>query len=535
MATRDSVIGYLRGASHEDNLKLGDIFHSKPILVGSPSVFHAEEGYSTAVPSTAQSFLQAKTHRRRVVYSGANDGMLHAFLAGEWNPSTGTYSTNDTGEELFGYIPNTLLPLIESHVPGEATSHCYHVDSSPRVADVWIDSNSDGVKQSSEWRTILIAGLRKGGEGYFALDVTDPPTSPDYTNYPKVLWEFSDGSVLGETWSEPHIGKVKIQENATSPPKDRYVAIVGGGRSDAGTIGNSVLVFDVATGSILKRFAGLDGEVAASPTAVLDSMGYIRFVYVADLAGNLYKLDFRTTGNNYGSSPLSEWVAYKIFRPTPGGQPAYNRVEAVNATADGSLRYLYFGTGDRENPITNANAGKFYCIKDTDSFTGLIDESTAGNLADLTSSIILESGGAMGTYGWKIRLSAVPLRSEDPYTHVGEKVLSDPVVFFDKVYFTTYTPNSVDPCSGGGIGRVYGLRILTAGAGMKPLPALGEIGPWVPSHVYTTRGMPSSPSLSINPGGQSSLFVGFSDGTYQEILVDSPTRSKFIRSWKEEF
>ena len=533
-ATRDTVVNYIRGTNHDSNMKLGAIFHSKPVLVGAPSAFHVDEGYSTAVPSTGTSFLNANKYRRHMVYAGANDGMLHGFQVGDYNSSTGLYTLNDTGNEIFGYIPNSLLTILKDAVPGEVTSHCYHVDSAPRVADVWIDGNVDGVKQSSEWRTVLVSGLRKGGSAYFALDVTDPGSSAT-GSYPGVIWEFSDESVLGETWSEPYIGKVKIQETSTSAVKDRYVAIAGGGKSDSGTIGNSLLVFDVSNGAILKQFSGLDAEIVASPAAVLDSMGYIRFIYVTDITGNLWKFDFRAAGANYGATPLAEWTAHKIFQPIPGGQPAYNRAEAADVGTSGTSRYIYFGTGDRENPISNGNSGKIYCIKDTDSFTGLIDEAVSGHIANLTASISGVSGGTMGTYGWKVVPGNIASTSNDSSTHAGEKVLSDPIVFFDRVYFTTYTPNSTAPCSGGGTARIYGLFYLTAGAGMEPIAALGETGAKVPTHVYTDKGMPSSPSLSINPGGQSSVFIGFSDGTYQEIAIESPARSKFIRSWQEQF
>ncbi|NNG47967.1 MAG: hypothetical protein HKM86_12760, partial [Deltaproteobacteria bacterium] len=318
---------------------------------------------------------------------------------------------------------------------------------------------------------------------------------------------------------------------------DLYVGVVGGGKSDSGTVGNSLVVMDIETGTILKQFPGLTGEIVASPTAVLDAKNYIRFVYVPDILGNLWKFDLRSVGSNYGATPFSEWTAHKIFQPTPGGQPAFNRAEAAHVGIGGSTRYVYFGTGDRENPISNGSSGKFYAIKDTDSYTGspIIDESVSGHLADLTSTIASPGGGAMGTYGWKVDLGAIPSTANDNATHVAEKVLSDPLIFFDRVYFTTYTPNSTDPCSGGGIARVYGLYYLTAGAGMDPLSSLGETGTHVPSHVYTDKGMPSSPSLSINPGGQSSVFVGFSDGTYEEITIESPPRFKTIRSWKEQY
>lgn len=543
-ATRDALVNYIRGTNHDNNLKLGDIFHSKPVLVSSPSVFHIEEGYShlatgdPGITPGGNTFMKAKEHRRRILYAGANDGMLHAFLAGDWNSSTHLYSTNDTGEELFGFVPNALWTNLFPYLPGDATFHCYHMDSSPRVADVWWDTGSkDGIKQASEWRTVLVAGFRKGGEGYFALDVTNPDSgvTTGANAYPRVLWEIRDSTVLGETWSEPFIGKVRIRDSSTDPDRDLYVAVVGGGKSDSGTIGNSLLIIDIETGTVLKRFAGLTAEIVASPSAVLDNENNIRFVYVPDILGNLWKFDLRSAGSNYGSTPFSEWTAHRIFEPTPGGQPAFNRAEAASVGSGGSMRYVYFGTGDRENPVSNAVAGKFYCIKDTDTFTGLIRESTSGHIADLTSSITRSGGGAMGTYGWKVDLGSIASTTNDSATHAGEKVLSDPLIFFDRAYFTTYTPNSVDSCSGGGIARVYGLMYLTAGAGMQPLSSLGESGTGVPSHVYTDKGMPSSPSLSINPGGQSSVFIGFSDGTYQEIAIDSPSKSKTIRSWREMF
>ena len=49
------------------------------------------------------------------------------------------------------------------------------VDGSPTVADVWLDENGDNAVLSAEWKTVLISGMRKGGRGLFALDVTNPP------------------------------------------------------------------------------------------------------------------------------------------------------------------------------------------------------------------------------------------------------------------------------------------------------------------------------------------------------------------------
>ncbi len=77
--------------------------------------------------------------------------------------------------------------------------------------------------------------------------------------------------------------------------------------------------------------------------------------------------------------------------------------------------YLFFGTGDRENPVTNTGTGKFYAIKDTDSSTTLLTES---NLANLTSSINSTTGGTVTStqFGWFIRFDSVASTANDTYT-----------------------------------------------------------------------------------------------------------------------
>jgi len=104
--------------------------------------------------------------------------------------------------------------------------HRYTVDGAISAADVFIDPVDDGGGfpnvDDRQWRTVLIGGLRDGGLGYYALDLTTPdpvdknadglfipdssPGSPDAavplcinggsgcgpTKYPSVLWEFTD-------------------------------------------------------------------------------------------------------------------------------------------------------------------------------------------------------------------------------------------------------------------------------------------------------------------------------------------------------
>ncbi|MFA6147174.1 MAG: PilC/PilY family type IV pilus protein [bacterium] len=538
---KDNVVNYVRGTSR--TLKLGDIFHSKPVLVGEPSPFYSDEGYSTGVPTGTTSFLAANKHRDRVVYAGANDGTLHGFTAGTWSADTG-YS-HGTGEELFAYVPKVLLRSIKNFLPTTTSSHRYWVDSSPRVADVWIDSLSspDNIKQTSEWKTVMVTGLRKGGAGYFALDITAPSgvsSTPD-ANYPKVMWEYDNASILGDTWSEPYIAKVRIRNQGSGSAtetavRDRWVAIFGGGSSDSGDIGRTLLVLDIATGTPLKVFTGLDNEVAASPTAVLDAGGYIRYIYVTDIGGNLYRFDLRLTGTKDTSMP--EWSYYKVFAPNAGGQPAYHRAEVATLTE--SQRWIYFGTGNQDFPVSDGGSGKFFGIRNSDIDNTTITEDLLTALT--TENINATTGTSVGEFGWMLNLGAIESTAGvDTASHVGEKVLSDPVVFSGNVYFTTYAPISTNPCAGGGYSRLYGLNYQTGGAAMAPDTGQTAVAgsTTVSRHVYgRDLGVASSPTLSINPAGQSSLFVGFSGiagttGSVKEILVESPAKYKSIKSWKE--
>ena len=184
--------------------KLGDIVHSAPVFVGEPPFANRFGGaYPTTAGKTYFEFRTANTNRDELVFVGANDGMLHAFIADPLSLSK--------GQEKFAYIPNILLSEI-----GEFTnpnySHRFYVDLSPSVNDVFIDPNPTTVNPF-EWRTVLINGLGAGGKGYFALDITDPSN----IDTDSVLWEFtdSDDADLGFTYSQPVIGMSNVDDGVS--------------------------------------------------------------------------------------------------------------------------------------------------------------------------------------------------------------------------------------------------------------------------------------------------------------------------------
>ncbi len=169
------------------------------------------------------SFRIHHQNREKVIYVGANDGMLHAFSV-------------DTGEELWAYIPSNLLSELKYLAeptygkPG-GCRHRFMVDLSPRAWNVKF-------KSDNKWHTVLVGGEKEGGDVYFAIDITDPKN-------PKVLWEYSlfrnlilhDNSgyeapftkqrylelygnnnslkTIGASWTEPSMAYLKLGSDVT--------------------------------------------------------------------------------------------------------------------------------------------------------------------------------------------------------------------------------------------------------------------------------------------------------------------------------
>jgi type IV pilus assembly protein PilY1 len=110
--------------------------------------------------------------------------MLHAF-------------DDSTGQELWGFIPPDLLTKL----------HALHED----VMEIFVDGSARAYLTrdafGSVTKAILLFGERRGGNRYYALDVTDP-------EIPKYLWEINPDAVgspyaeMGQTWSTPYIGRI---------------------------------------------------------------------------------------------------------------------------------------------------------------------------------------------------------------------------------------------------------------------------------------------------------------------------------------
>lgn len=531
---------------------LGDIFHSNPLVVGSPSNtrYFADnlgtEGKTCAAGDKGyRCFFEKHEKRRKLLVMGSNDGMVHAIDAGQWDNATGKKKFNNgTGREVFAYIPRSVMPTVRDLV--ENTGHReWSVDGTLAVADFFLDPVHTGTPAAAdrEWRTVMLGGLREGGNGYFALDITQPDklvTAGDGTKYvpepvndivpsciqldsnkilsnpsacggpvpfPAVLWEFRDAALdssgnvvydsdgkpvlldeeggvdtdgngskdswladLGETWSIPNLGRIKLCEGSdcsTGSPdiKDKFVMVFGGGM-DPDKVerrGNYIYMVDIETGKVIYK-RRLDGSAPSEPAAVdTDQDGYLDRIYIATTKGYLYRIDLKNgsdskvpkleqvqvTGVNNvtytanrikdvdgAGSPL--WVPTKIF--STGGRPIYYRPSVIFVARLG--RYaLSFGTGDREDLWSKSGLeGRFYVFVDeSDKIAPASLPVTETSLkeilvtsADVTNADYL-LGRPEGQRGWFLRLNA------------DERVITDSFALSGVSFFSSYQP---DTCVG---------------------------------------------------------------------------------------
>jgi Tfp pilus tip-associated adhesin PilY1 len=420
----EGLINFIRGEGRD--WKLGDINHSNPAVVGPPNndASVMGSGYST--------FAEDWSDREKVLFVGANDGMIHCFRVLD-------------GVELWGYIPYNLLPKLRNMRPvDEATDERYflrdvYVDGSPVVEDVYING---------EWKTVLICGQGRGkgsaiGEGatgnyYFALDITD-------IEDPQPLWEFTDEQ-MGETWSVPVIGRI------TKEGQDTWAAFMGSGYDNVegqGTQGNRFYAVDIASG---EKFYSFDAEpeidtqgvwsnsknvvrtMPGSPGIIdTNNDGYADAVYIGDLDGRMWKVDVSV--EFLDSDP---WAAEELYED-PHNYPIITKPAVwIQPGTPGAVPRIYFGTGGDDKAPNDA----------VYSFIALIDGE------DPEVEWYLGDPDILG-------LSVDDDRGD---LSAGEKVWADPKIANKVVYFSTLTGNieTVDPCESlAGIGRLYARYVDT--------------------------------------------------------------------------
>jgi len=408
-----------------------------------------------------------------------------------------------------------------------------YVDNSPVVRDAFINGR---------WRTVLVGSLRRGGQGIFALDVTNPIIDEGDAG-DVVLWEFSDdvsgAERMGFSYGRPNISRLA---------NGRWVVVVPGGYnseqntasepqaapSDPGmpSGGSTLFVLDLATGAELRRFefAPNVSRGLTTPTMGDYESDFIdEFAVAGDLQGNLWRFDFSST------NPAS-WSVVRIFQPqTNFAQPITSAPRLFPDTGTGGLIAVfstgkYLEPGDRS--IVGAATQSLYGVREYGATSAFYPVTRAQlqaqtltkttNLPPVTSTFSVTNYSVASTQrGWRIDL-----------VDAGERGVTSAGALFSQgiAIFSTIIPNGDDPCLPGLRGNVYVLSAANGGApafdrngdGVVTATDLaGSVGESVPQSLAE-----GSPALLVNPGGGLGTLVDFPN-----IRVATPTWRR--GSWRE--
>jgi len=511
-------LAWLRGDNSDDSLRsrasrLGDIIHSSPVYVGAPAGYwpddYSEFGYEGTGPDYTDSNLYSDfrnkyksggaNERHPMIYVGANDGMLHGF--------DGRNDATNGGREVMAYVPSEVYSTQREaglhYLTDPSYKHTYYVDAAPVVQDVFIQKDSTKVAGNDDslrdWVTMLVGGLRGGGKGLFALDVTDPDnfSGTDASAESTLLWEFNSATApeaadrLGYRISTPSIVKMNNDKWAVvfgngyqSTDGEALVFIVFIEQGLDGTWTNvtdyRVLETDGTTGN------GMSGIVAAD----LNGDYVADRIYGGDLLGNMWAFDVssdqahkwdvayrKTSGNPKVALPLFT-AEDSAGNPQPiTGAPslAINTEDESNASPN---VLVTFGTGKylENGDIVDGSEQSYYTIWDigTDELKrdGLVERTLSQTGDALSLSGDLDDDGNIqnpwgsSTYGWFFDFTPNSQAN-------GERLTQKPRLVSDKdigpvAIFSTMIPDPSE-CSGGGSSVLYALPLLTGLNPTKPI------------------------------------------------------------------
>jgi type IV pilus assembly protein PilY1 len=534
-ATTDETnyLNYLRGdqSNEMSSTSMGSIqaFRNRKLLLGD-----IVDAGLTPVSTPQQTFSEANnpgypafkllwtttTPRPTIVYAGGNDGMMHAF-------------NGATGLEQFAYVPSAVFygPNGTPQVDGLAQLgnpnyvHHNYVDSTPAAFD--IDMTRTGLAPftgASDWHTVLLGGLGKGGRSYYALDITDPSSMNAEGNVAnKVLWEFTD-STMGYSYGTPVVVKTV---------KYGWVAILTSGYDNAD--GNGYLyIVNPKTGALLEKI-----QTPSQSIGLAQASAFVKdfsdetadSVYVGDLQGQVWRFDLTGTPSSYPQP-----VLLAIATDAGGARQPITTAPLIEIHPVTRQRYVLFGTGKllAVTDVSNAQMQSFYAILDgtASGFNPVSTPILRANLTPVTNTQLGGTAGApptpptpnlllAGTKGWYTDLGI-------DASGVSWRVILNPQAFNGIVTFATSLTTATDPCSPQGSSRVYAIDYATVDSVLEPNVSGDPIPPFAQFTVAAIN------LRFAGANGSPEIVVGFTSGVPAKVPANlTSLLATRILNWRE--
>ena len=401
--------------------QVGGVVHSKPALV-SYSAEVDESGNVTA------------DNRNDYLLFGSMDGALHMVDA-------------DTGEEKWALVLQEMFRTQpQSLIKGSKGDLTFGVDAPWLISAKYRfskttsgtgentvttrsvslaganDSEGNDITNTSNFLPMsAYGGFRMGGDGLYALDLSDEDTpkvlfsiTPDTTNTTPVLHRNNGGSLAtGNTTDYSNVGQIwntvttaRINDNANdAKPKD--VIIFGGGYDmryedpqfvpdTTKTKGSSIYISDAETGEMLWSWDNDETHSIVAGVTALDrnNDGLFDHLYFADLGGNMFRADFI----NEKEQSFDEVRVVRVLNASADADIAqrfYSRpvVSFYRDVRSNIFALVNIASGDRSSPLAKYRDVTSNNKDDANRLYGIIDSDIAR--ADLmedsaTSSLIIE-------------------------------------------------------------------------------------------------------------------------------------------------
>ncbi|MBE0378288.1 pilus assembly protein [Pseudoalteromonas prydzensis] len=408
---------------------------------------------------------------------GTNAGFLHMFK-----------DAGNTVSESWAFIPSSVYKIIDPIRKNQADTKKYGIDGP--ITIYFDDANRDGIVNGND-RVWAFFGMRRGGNNYYGLDITNP-------NAPSLKWTIQGGSgdfkELAQTWSAPTVSYIKGREDP--------VLIFGAGfdtNKDNVSLSNDskgrgLYIVNASDGKLVWELTpdtGFKGKHSIAATvSILDSDydGYIDRLYATDTAGSVWRIDMPSASPTDSESPWTHFELAKL-----GGTAAsqdrrffYKPVVArtmfskVTSTTDNNKTSItrqdtpfdavLIGSGNRPKPTSTVVQDQLYMIRDintvTKSFVGA-DIPVAITPSDLMNVNNDPFANALDDIAEFTKAEVTLSKASGWYYDLpgsGEKSLAAATVVGGVAYYTSFTPASEDAtinqCSlSGGSGGLYAFHL----------------------------------------------------------------------------
>jgi type IV pilus assembly protein PilY1 len=409
--------------------RLGPVHSSSPAIAGPPPrpTWIDGSGAPAALVAAHNTFRTANAQRLTRAVVGSQDGMIHAFDAGQFRwgsdpactvqlqrgcfAGTTDAARYGSGDEIWTYVPPSQLANLPNNHPAVRAAAqtiggtAAEVNGSISVEDVWMPS-------TSSFKTTAFATLGRNQPYVTAIDVT--------TDTPGPLWaaDFSDANFHGSELS-PSVGLATLGGSVRSTvvftsglgtaAADEYLYLLDG---PTGAVQAKAKLNTTTSPAQGTGFAGYPNLVDA------DNNGLVDRVYTVDTTGRVFKYDLQS-----GTSCVVASL----------GESVYTGM-AVQLQAVGSAPAVKLFIGGGPNPDGSGTVAAAYHL------FAILDNDRVGTC----------SGTSQPVY-------TVTLAS-------GQKVWAAPYVGTDQVYFATASSTALSVCQSGA-GAVYSLGTSGDGTG----------------------------------------------------------------------